>query len=186
MYFRKKVMYAITLVSIMVICFTTGHVLAYVTTTPYKLSGGIANRTFYIGDPSGTWKSDIRAGVSAWNLSSTTANFFERFNNVQTVDYFVGEFGNVEWCGYTYYLNSSGSYINYGGYPNANWYRNEIKIDYPGATGCPVYNKKATAAHELGHAMGLKHSNVSGVLMSVPTGADTPKTDDVNGINYLY
>jgi predicted Zn-dependent protease len=183
---RKKSLFSVVLVLVMVTFFAAGQVYAYVTTSPYTLSGGILGRTYYIGDPNGNWTTAIRNGVSAWNSSPTEAYFTEGSTSTQTVNYFVGEWGNVSWCGYTYYVDSGGSYINYGGYPNQNWSKSEIKIDDPVATGCPAFTKKATAAHELGHAMGLKHSNVSGVLMSSPTGAETPQQDDVDGINSLY
>ncbi|MFS0876821.1 matrixin family metalloprotease [Solibacillus isronensis] len=171
---------------VMITFFGTGQVLAYVTTSPYKLNGGISGKTFYVGDPSGNWGSSIRSGVTAWNATSTGASYAEKSTNNQTLDFFVGNFGNVSWCGFTYYLDSSGNYINYGGYPNKNWSRNSVQIQEPPVSGCPAYSKKATAAHEMGHALGLKHSDKSGVLMSSPTGADTPKTDDISGVNALY
>lgn len=177
----------LVLACVMVSFFAAGRVLAYSTTSPYKLVGGVGNRSYYIGDPGGTWATPIRDGVSAWNATSTKVwyNTEQSFNGA-TLDYFVGNFGNVNWCGYTFYIDSNGYYINYGGYPTQNWYRNEVKIQDPPISGCPAFSKKGTGAHEMGHAMGLKHSSVSGALMYSPTPTDTPQTDDVNGINSMY
>jgi hypothetical protein len=168
---------------VLIFAFGVGQVLAYVTTTPYKLVGGVKDRTYFINDDSGKWAADIRKGVASWG---PTATYTEADSKGQTIDYDVLNWGNVGWCGYTFYLNDDGSYINEGGYPDRNWYRGQVKIQEPPVDGCPAFSKQATAAHEMGHTLGLKHSNISGVLMSVPTGAQTPQKDDIDGVKSLY
>ncbi|KAJ7378506.1 peptidase M10A [Desmophyllum pertusum] len=44
------------------------------------------------------------------------------------------------------------------------------------------------AVHEIGHALGLKHSNVKGAVMwpTANKGAPTLHSDDINGIRSLY
>ena len=44
------------------------------------------------------------------------------------------------------------------------------------------------AVHEIGHALGLKHSNVKGSIMwpTAKKGTPTLHQDDINGIRYLY
>ncbi len=174
------------LVFALLLAFGAGRALAYVTTAPYTLIGGIKNRTFFINDSSGQWTADIRTGVASWNATATQADFAEATSSGQTIDFDVLNWGTVDWCGYTFYLDSRGNYINYGGYPDESWARSQVKIQQPPVPGCPALSKQATAAHEMGHAMGLKHSNISGVLMSVPTGAQTPQQDDIDGVNSLY
>lgn len=177
----------LVLTCVMVSFFAAGRALAYSTTSPYKLVGGVSGRDYYIGDPDGNWISHIRNGIAAWNNASSLVDYnTEQTTSATDLDFFVGNHGNVDWCGYTFYIDSSGLYINYGGYPNQNWYRNEVKIQDPPISGCPAFSKKGTGAHEMGHAMGLKHSSVSGALMFSPTPTDTPQTDDINGIDALY
>jgi hypothetical protein len=168
---------------VLIFAFGVGQVLAYVTTAPYKLVGGIKSRTYYINDASGNWAADIRKGVASW---SPTATYTEATSTGQTIDYDVLNWGNVGWCGITYFLNSDGSYINPGDVPDRDWYRGQVKIQQPPIPGCPAFSKQATAAHEMGHTMGLLHSNIGGVLMSVPTGAQTPQPDDIDGVKSLY
>ena len=44
------------------------------------------------------------------------------------------------------------------------------------------------AVHEIGHALGLKHSNVKGSIMwpTAKKGTPTLHSDDINGIRSLY
>lgn len=43
----------------------------------------------------------------------------------------------------------------------------------------------ATAAHEVGHTLGLGHST-SAAVMNPSYSYSSPQTDDVNGLNALY
>ncbi|MFF2878146.1 matrixin family metalloprotease [Gottfriedia sp. NPDC057991] len=183
---RKKYFFSIAVVFIIVIFFGLGRALAYSTTSPYKLVGGINSKTYYIGDPGGTWASSIRSGVSSWN-SLSYANYSEKSTSNQTLNYFVGAFGNTGWCGFTYYVDSDGSMINYGGYPNKNWYKNEVQLNTSMNYQVCSASKKIVAMHEMGHSMGLKHSTNTGALMydGYKT-IDYPTTDDLNGIEALY
>lgn len=188
MFHKKKGMITLLFLVVMFSFFHVGQAFAYLTTSPYKLNGGISNRTFYIGDPSSNWSPSIRNGVNAWNTASTSPDiqYSERAASNQTLDFYVGDFGNVDWCGVTFYRDSNGSYINYGGFPNQNWNSNWVRIQEPPLSGCPALTKKATAAHEMGHSLGLRHTGLTGKLMSQPTGSETPTSDDISGINELY
>lgn len=51
------------------------------------------------------------------------------------------------------------------------------------------YNK-STISHEIGHALGLAHTNNSATIMYTYGNPSrtviTPQTDDINGVKYLY
>lgn len=92
-------------------------------------------------------------------------------------------------------LGTLGAGVHFGGIPIV-W-----TVGQQGISGTPfsnVYNAdlRATATHEIGHLLGLAHTNVQNAVMSVMTGA-TPsffcslgqrvlQPDDIAGINALY
>lgn len=114
---------------------------------------------------------------SAWNGSPANV-LLDNHSGALTVD--DTSDSSVGWDGITNYSYSSGSF-NYA----------HVLLNYYYTSGYSSATKQGVAAHELGHAMGLGHTNGC-VLMTpnTPTrnscGIYGPTSDEVNGINSLY
>lgn len=181
---KKKYIFLVALIFVMAAFFVGGRVLAYSITYPYKLVGGITDRNFNISDPNGNWKTSVRNGVSAWNATPTRANYIESSTSNRTLDFYVGNYGNSGWCGVTLYVDADGFTMNYGGYPSKNWYSNDINLNEYYTNVCGT-TKKSIVVHEMGHSMGLRHSTDPNSVMIEGSKLETPKTDDINGLNAM-
>lgn len=143
------------------------------------------------------YQYDIDSAVKSWNSTSgqTTFNF-----NYTTTDnssaysssklrFVVADYGSgVVYRGATYFYNSLGSEIGseVDG-PDRNWYYCIIRINNTKITednikygSEPNYSwskgVRSTAAHEIGHALGLGHHDTHNVLMNALCHSDSMRT----------
>lgn len=146
-------------------------------------SGCCAN--LYYNEPSDTgWvygvdKDAMHGAESAWNNSP--ANVYYVNNGSPNISFNDTVNSSVNWDGITYYSwNSDNTFAYANAYVNGYYL-----INYPS------WVSQGVAAHELGHVLGLAHSN--GCVLMVPDtpdrqscGISGPTQDDVNGANALY
>jgi len=125
-------------------------------------------------------------GMRAWNNSSAPAIFTAGANQLYLYD--VND-SSTGYAGYTFPPNGTGGQCN-------GW----LRISYDSVWLNQYYTNnenaqqvQSTAAHELGHVLGLAHNNnTTAVLMYYSlarwnqSGVDTPQQDDINGDSYIY
>lgn len=145
----------------------------------YKLVNGITNRKFAFASGSGLM-SETREAVTNWNDSPTRFYFYE--GSSPAIMFFNFNYGNTGWNGATYFRNSSGGYID----PETqNWYSNDILMNTSKTRTSAEWVR--TAAHELGHAIGLDHCTDQYDLMyPTPNNVQRPQDDDIDTTNFLY
>ena len=129
----------------------------------------------YNDTTSGVNRTAFEAGASQWsaktdvNMSSNTgaANFF--FNAAA-----AGTNGND---GASSWTCNSGKYFNVGSTINTTY-----------TNGYSAVNRQKVATHEIGHGLGLQHSNINTIMYyaSHLSNVSVPASDDINGINALY
>ena len=163
-----------------------------------KLTGGIANRKYYIGISDQTYVSDCAAAMNAWNYAvqntPETANMGFNFTRTYTesqaaLRFYCENAPNQGFTGLTryYFYNSDGNITE----ASDAYHRDYASL----ILNTAILNRKpeyikSVAGHEAGHGMGLKHNPTNiGTLMF--QGADkrtatVPTRDDVLGIYEKY
>lgn len=113
----------------------------------------------------------INIATSAWN-SSPARVLFTRNSTSNNIDLISGNYGDIGWYGLCYYPTIL----------NGNFSRIQINDSLSGING----NESETIAHELGHALGLAHTETTLMRKTGWNYSPTPHTDDINGVNSRY
>ena len=209
---RIKILRQLLIISI-VVClgiYQTIYSSAYVT-CGYKMTGSWQDENYYVVNRSVTYNgitidfgSLADSAVTLWNTvdSSSGHNLdiaLTETTNGSSVSTRVSigalDRGNTGWAGFTYYIGYNTIThehfnINYGGYPNQNYHAGSAVINLYYVQNYPGWKIKNVIMHEMGHAFGLKHSDVSGALMAANVVSYTylkmPQNDDINGVRSIY
>jgi len=135
----------------------------------------------------GSWHTVDRTGlnnaVKAWNASPANVILTQNHTGALTIQ--ETSRPSVSWDGLTNYAWSTSNGVKYFTYAH-------VYINYHYTHSYPAGATQGVVVHELGHALGLAHTNGC-VIMTPGTSErwftchiDTPRTDDINGINKLY
>jgi hypothetical protein len=117
-------------------------------------------------------------GMAAWNDDSQAFITWQTTTGYSVIDLYDTYDSGVTWVGEAPYQQDSGYFTLAAGYLNY-YYTQNMSADAI----------QGVAAHELGHIAGLGHSQYCNTVMYASVGlcqADTPQSDDEQGINALY
>jgi predicted Zn-dependent protease len=148
----------------------TGAHWSSVSSRPYQLVivyGGSTNATAWTNAAS-NWTSTPTKVVFNQTTSNASIQLSDQNNS------------SVSWDGLSSWSPATGTLSSAIGYLNVYY-----------TAGYSANTRKGVAAHELGHILGLAHTN--GCVLMTPTtstrnscGIYTPASDDINGVNALY
>lgn len=164
-----------------------------------KLTGGIYNRTYYIGMSSSAYVDPTINAIADWNWAVNSSNngsgvdfYFKRVssNTNATLCFWAESQVTQSWAGLTRLFDASGNLMNNNGsYQYTNWKRASVIFN---SAQVPVnnYTKMRTiAGHEIGHTIGLAHISDNGKLMYPyydTCSAAAPTGDEVRGAQAIY
>lgn len=193
----RKIFSIIVIFSI--ILFLTQPVLAYQywgsSPNPYKLKSG-PNGVFWntalngvvIDGRTYNFKSLYSNAMSDWNGS--VLNFSAGSAN-QGINMHHGNYGSNGYNGWTEMYKADGTQLQSCNTcaPTASWDHSKVFMNhyYIGKSNFTNPQVKGLATHEIGHALGLAHSNMSQSIMHTgwrSNGIYYVQTDDRNGISF--
>ena len=161
----KKFIVALCFSFFMFMC-SVSTVYAYNTYNQHKLTYGVGNygkdtQHYFITSSASGYASYINTAMSEWVNTTSSMGLTTMYNGSTEVDPF-----------------------------SSNWAWGKIQLD---AYFSQLSENKrlAVIAHEMGHVMGLAHSDFSNVLMRADiaynsSSTSRAQTNDLGGINYLY
>lgn len=141
-------------------------VYAYNTYNQHKLTYGVGNygkdtQHYFITSSASGYASYINTAMSEWVNTTSSMGVTTMYNGSTEVDPF-----------------------------SSNWVWGKIQLDAD-FSDLSENKRLAVIAHEMGHVMGLAHSDFSNVLMRADiaynsSSTSRAQTNDLGGINYLY
>lgn len=141
-------------------------VYAYNTYNQHKLTYGVGNygkdtQHYFITSSASGYASYINTAMSEWVNTTSSMGVTTMYNGSTEVDPF-----------------------------SSNWAWGKIQLDTD-FSDLSENKRLAVIAHEMGHVMGLAHSDFSNVLMRADiaynsSSTSRAQTNDLGGINYLY
>lgn len=141
-------------------------VYAYNTYNQHKLTYGVGNygkdtQHYFITSSASGYASYINTAMSEWVNTTSSMGVTTMYNGSTEVDPF-----------------------------SSNWAWGKIQLDAD-FSDLSENKRLAVIAHEMGHVMGVAHSDFSNVLMRADiaynsSSTSRAQTNDLGGINYLY
>ncbi len=191
-----KIVVALCL-SFLVFMSSVPNVYAFNTFNQHKLTYGVGNygkdtQHYFITSSASDYTSYIDTAMSEWvnttsSMGVTTPISYTRTTTQSSSRMDIYQVSTInEWWGLTTLYNGSTEVDPY----SSDWVWGKIQLasDFSDLSE----NKRlAVIAHEMGHVMGLAHSNVYNVLMKADIAYNSSTTsraqvNDLSGINYLY
>lgn len=161
----KKFIVALCFSFFMFMC-SVSTVYAYNTYNQHKLTYGVENygkdtQHYFITSSASSYASYINTAMSEWVNTTSSMGVTTMYNGSTEVDPF-----------------------------SSNWAWGKIQLDAD-FSDLSENKRLAVIAHEMGHVMGLAHSDFSNVLMRADiaynsSSTSRAQTNDLGGINYLY
>lgn len=161
----KKFIVALCFSFFMFMC-SVSTVYAYNTYNQHKLTYGVGNygkdtQHYFITSSASSYASYINTAMSEWVNTTSSMGVTTMYNGSTEVDPF-----------------------------SSNWAWGKIQLDAD-FSDLSENKRLAVIAHEMGHVMGLAHSDFSNVLMRADiaynsSSTSRAQTNDLGGINYLY
>lgn len=161
----KKFIVALCFSFFMFMC-SVSTVYAYNTYNQHKLKYGVGNygkdtQHYFITSSASGYASYINTAMSEWVNTTSSMGVTTMYNGSTEVDPF-----------------------------SSNWAWGKIQLDAD-FSDLSENKRLAVIAHEMGHVMGLAHSDFSNVLMRADiaynsSSTSRAQTNDLGGINYLY
>lgn len=161
----KKFIVALCFSFFMFMC-SVSTVYAYNTYNQHKLTYGVGNygkdtQHYFITSSASSYASYINTAMSEWVNTTSSMGVTTMYNGSTEVDPF-----------------------------SSNWAWGKIQLDAD-FSDLSENKRLAVIAHEMGHVMGLVHSDFSNVLMRADiaynsSSTSRAQTNDLGGINYLY
>lgn len=161
----KKFIVALCFSFFMFMC-SVSTVYAYNTYNQHKLTYGVGNygkdtQHYFITSSASGYASYINTAMSEWVNTTSSMGVTTMYNGSTEVDPF-----------------------------SSNWAWGKIQLDAD-FSDLSENKRLAVIAHEMGHVMGLAHSDFSNVLMRADiaynsSSTSRAQTNDLCGINYLY
>ena len=161
----KKFIVALCFSFFMFMC-SVSTVYAYNTYNQHKLTYGVGNygkdtQHYFITSSASGYASYINTAMSEWVNTTSSMGVTTMYNGSTEVDPF-----------------------------SSNWAWGKIQLDAD-FSYLSENKRLAVIAHEMGHVMGVAHSDFSNVLMRADiaynsSSTSRAQTNDLGGINYLY
>ena len=161
----KKFIVALCFSFFMFMC-SVSTVYAYNTYNQHKLTYGVGNygkdtQHYFITSSASSYASYINTAMSEWVNTTSSMGVTTMYNGSTEVDPF-----------------------------SSNWAWGKIQLDTD-FSDLSENKRLAVIAHEMGHVMGVAHSDFSNVLMRADiaynsSSTSRAQTNDLGGINYLY
>lgn len=166
---------------------------------PYRLINGVTNRYYTISTVINAYTTSTQQAVYDWNNSvgspsTITPIWFIKTTNysASVVDFYGSNDGNSGYNGYTAFFTSQAQVS-----PNYyNWRWSSIHLNQYYMNGYSSSVRKGVAAHEFGHAMGLRDYNANwySIMCQMDDGSGNgtgrlvtvPQKTDLDAVNIKY